>query len=360
METIAHNNNELRKELSFWRSLNPKLSHLQTTRSLLEHYQYVLNSLLNTIQDIENSIVACKAGILHPSVISPHLLFQELSKLSVHYGNRFLNFENNNLLEIQTYIKTRCYIGTEEIIYFLEIPIVDPEIYTMYRLDSLPVIYENKIVSIIPPLKYYLKSGDKILPITQKCSFGHLLLCPNYLISLLPAECETEFILTGKTSKCKFVQLNTNSNYVKLMTEINRYLLFFPEGDTISVIQEEITETKTLFGTYLVSPGKGNIKYKNRTLFSPHNEFAGKPLIIGDIPKLSYSQRPVEEIILKDLNLDLTNLQHSKPIEYPNLVNFVKPSLWTMIMYLVVISSISYVAIKYYRHKRKLNRSEPQ
>lgn len=352
LETINSNNAELKKELSFWKTLNPRYSWYP----LFEHHQVVLNLILNTIQDIENSLVACRSGVLHPSVINSHLLYQELHKLSKYYKDKFLNFENQNLFEIESYIKVRCFVGLEEIVYFLDIPIVDPVSYTLYHLEPLPTLVDYEHVMIIPKIKYFLKSHSGVIPLQQRCPSGHLQLCPNYLISPSDPRCEIKFLMNGQTSDCKFIKLLTPGNYAKLMLEVNQYLLFFPSGDTITITRNQNIETRTLFGTYLISPGKDLIEYKNKTLFAPHNEFAGKPLIVGDLNlQLKPDQIPTREIVLKELDLEMINTQDIRPIPKFDFISYAIPDLWTIVIYLILASVFTYTLVQYRRHVTKSN-----
>lgn len=356
MEVMNHNNKKLKEELKFLQSQNPKFSRLSVARSTFEHHQIVLNIITNTIQDIENSLTACKTGTIHPSVIDSKILSKELSKLSNYYGNRFLNFENQNLFEIQQYINVRCYVGSEEIVYFLEIPIVNPNEYVMYHLEPIPTITDQQYVTIIPTTNYFLKSDTEVLSLQQRCPSGHIQLCPNYFISPQKPACETKFLTTSSTIDCKFVALNSDKNHVKLITNINRYLLFLPKGDTISIVRKEITVTRTLYGVYLISPGSQQIIYKNQTLFAPHQELAGKPLIIGDVQlQINSNQQPDQEINLIDLELNWKNPKNLDPLRNVNLTSFVLPSMWTILLYLALFLVFGYTVIKYRRHVQKVN-----
>lgn len=354
MATIAHNNQEIKNELAFWKTQNPKYSRLNEARSILEHQQMSFNFLLNVIQDIESSIVACRTGILHPSVISADTLYQELSRLSFFYKDRFPDFENQNLFEVQSYLKVKCYITAEEIIYFLDIPLMDPNRYNMYYLEPLPTSVRGEFMTIIPDVKYFISSNKLAIPLTQKCpQIGHVYLCPNYLLSASRPECEINFLTNSDTSKCKFVKLSTNDNSVTLMLEINRYLLFFPRGDTISITQNEEIETRTLYGIYLASPGKQNLVYRNRTLFAPRNELAGKPFIIGDVfPNLRVAQLPDREIDLKELELNSLTLHDFRPIPSSGMQKFIQPSVWTILLYVLIVNLMLYITYRYFKATR--------
>lgn len=358
---ITHNNQELRKELSYLKTTNTKFFRLSTTYALLEHYQIVLNLILDVLQDVENSLTACNSGILHPSVISTHNLKTELTKLSKYYQDRFLDFSGKNLLEIQTSIKVKCFIGTEEIIYFLDIPIVNPTTFKFYQLQSIPTSVQSEYMTIIPALTNFLKADDKIIPLTSSCPVHHYYLCPNYLISPLKTPCEQEFLQSSSTTKCNYIKITTDSNHVSLLSDINQYLLFLPHEDTLTIVKDDIIKTQTLQGIFLISPGKNHILYNNSTLFAPHNDLVGKPILVTDITlQLTPPQEPKQEIHLKNLDFSDIQLHDIQPIQPFKLVNFTLPSIWTVLLYLLLTALFSYTGYRFYRHTRTVQPATPE
>lgn len=356
VELITKNNQELKEEIDYLITQVHFDNRRTESRALLEHYQIVLNLVLSTVQDIENSLVACRSNSLHPSVIDSHLLLQELARLSNFYGDRLLNFRGQNLFEIQSHIKVKCYIGVDEIVYFLNIPIVDPRHFEVHLVEPLPTFLNREYLTVIPAAKYFLKSRNEVYPLTQNCPSGHLYLCPNYYLSPTKFDCETTFLKTGSTKSCKFIKLIAESNSAKLLLEINQYLLFFPESDAISVVHPDSIETKTIRGIYLISPGKQTINYKNQTLFAPHNEIAGKPSIVTGISlELKSWQIPDRELHLKDLDLMSLELPKVKPIKTFQFTDFVQPSLWTLILYLTFFSLFGFTCYHYSHHTRQIS-----
>lgn len=69
------------------------------------------NSILNTLQDIENSITFCRLSTLHPSIIKSKELFSELEKIVFHYKSQLpFELKYENILDFEAIIKVNCKI----------------------------------------------------------------------------------------------------------------------------------------------------------------------------------------------------------------------------------------------------------
>lgn len=351
IDLISKNNLELAEEINYLSTQVHLNNRRSESKALFEHYQIVLNIILDTVQDIESSLVACRSNSLHPSVVDSYLLAQELSKLSNHYGDRLLNFRGQNLFEIQSHIKVKCYIGVDEIVYFLNIPIVDPRDFEIHVIEPIPTFVAQEFLTIIPAAKRFLKHQNDVYPLTQDCPASHIYMCPNYFISPSDFPCESNFLKTGSTKNCKFIKLVAETNSIKLLYEINSYLAFFPKSDTLSFVHPSSVQTRTLQGIYLISPGNQTIKYKNQTLFAPHNEIAGKPTIISDLSfTLESWQTPERELKLNDLELISLELPQIQKIKKFDVSQFIQPSFWTLFLYLVLATLFCFTFYHYHHH----------
>lgn len=356
VDTIAYNNQAITKEIKDIKNNAVALWSSKAT-NVLEHTQILLNLILSTLQDIENSLTFCKLGKLHPSIVDAHVLRNELSRLANFYDTRFLNYKNKDLFEIQSYIKVQCFIGIQEIVYFLDIPIVDPENFDLYYLVPLPTQLENsRYATIVPTHKYFLKteSNSKVITLRHNCLDGHLHLCHSHLISEEKETCEENFLRSGSIALCKYVQLDFPNNYVDLIAETNQYLLVFPHGDSIQIISRDGVEIRTLFGIHLAKPGNNHLLYHNQTLFAAHKELSGRPLLMNNVKlELQSSQLPDSEIKLKNLDLDSIQLPDAQPLPISTFVKLTTPSIWTMLLYLFITLFIGYVLVQY--HQRNKN-----
>lgn len=358
MEIVNHNNVQIKRELETLQHMlvgeNP---HIKATEDFLEHYQISLNLLLNIIQDIETSLTFCELGKLHPSILGSELLLSELDHLMEFYSPKFLNHSGKDLFEIKSHIKVQCYVGTDEIVYFLDVPIVDPRNFDLYYLESLPTRSESEYVTIIPSVRYLLKSQNEVLALRDICPSGpSYYLCPGHLLTDMDAGCESEFLKTSSTQNCDYAKLDIPVNYVTLLYRINQYLLVFPYGDVISITSKFGKELRNLQGIYLVRPSKNLVSYHNQTLFAAHRSTSGTPLLVSNIQfTLSPKQTPKNSIQLKNLDLSAIRSDRWEPIESFSLYKIATPSLWSILLYIMLLIFIVNIVIQYRKHRNSLN-----
>lgn len=75
-------------------------------KDLFNQLIILYNAILNTLQDVENSITFCKLNTMHPSIIKPKDLFLELQKISPHYKNKFpFELKQENVLDFLKFFK---------------------------------------------------------------------------------------------------------------------------------------------------------------------------------------------------------------------------------------------------------------
>src|SRR5688572_11442583 len=98
----------------------------------------IINSIL---QDIENSIVFTKLGIMHPSIINPTGLFNELQKLQLKITKEQFPLELTlkNLPLFEKLLNVESYILNNKLTYLIRIPVTYSQIFEHYRLYSAPV-----------------------------------------------------------------------------------------------------------------------------------------------------------------------------------------------------------------------------
>ncbi|CAB0010461.1 unnamed protein product [Nesidiocoris tenuis] len=122
---VNHSNHQiLKSELIDLKELTSFRVFVGTVKNLIDHHRILLDVILDAVQDIDNSLTFCKLGALHPSIISPHDLSAELRKISEFYPGRLLPFHGEMFFDLQPFVKTKCAIGTDEIIYFLDLSIL--------------------------------------------------------------------------------------------------------------------------------------------------------------------------------------------------------------------------------------------
>lgn len=360
LQKINHNDQILMEEIKNLKEISSMETHVRQLETALSHQSALLQHILDVLQDIENSITFCKMGRMHPSIMSPTVLLEELNSLSKFYtNNSLLNFQREHLWELQAHIKVKCYISSEEVVYFLDVPIVRPEMYDLFLLQPVPSLIEGQYISVLPSSKFALKSENtrEIKLLREPCELGtEYYLCRSNLEISRDKICETEILINGYSTNCEVVEIKIKNNYVQFLDSINQHILIFPLGDQIKIVTQTDVQILNLKGTYLLKPGNSIVTYKNNTLISANTKTYGQPLLITDLNlKFSLDEKPNVTIELKNLNYLSNNpVLPVNKYEPEASIKFYVPSLWTILLYVSLISFIIFIVINYYKQKRKL------
>ncbi|XP_069361220.1 uncharacterized protein [Maniola hyperantus] len=204
--------NKLNDILSYVTSDNEKLMYLTRFNSLVNIIESSLLAISNFLDTVINAILFSKVNVLHPSVLSPVKLYDELSKHrnSINKGLDFpvaLSIENiHTIIDIS---KLVSYFYNNKIVFVIQIPLVSPVKYNVYKTIPLPTPHyegQSKSFALIKPTKPYLAITDDRL---------------NYVLLDTLRDCT---ILNSENSICKLESIySVNSNpscETKLLTEV--------------------------------------------------------------------------------------------------------------------------------------------
>ncbi|KAJ3642285.1 hypothetical protein Zmor_025085 [Zophobas morio] len=145
---------------------NNQLKIISTCEQLLESLILIESEL----DDILESTTFAKLKILHPSIIKPETLLNQLSLISQHlsHNNLPLNPTIHNLPNLFNLITLQAYQTNKRIVFILRIPLVEKEKYTLFHLYSIPtkdtklnifhtIIPESRYVALAENNRQYLK-----------------------------------------------------------------------------------------------------------------------------------------------------------------------------------------------------------
>ncbi|KAL0859476.1 hypothetical protein ABMA27_010640 [Loxostege sticticalis] len=148
-------------------SNNDKLEIKSQLNSLLNSLESIILTLSFDIDDINNAILFAKLNILHPTVLSPHQLYGELDKhrnsLPKH-SELPVSLTLQNIHELIDISKLVCFYHLNKIIIIVNIPLVLPQVYTLYNVIPLPVPYDiskpDTFALIAPSTSHLAITGD--------------------------------------------------------------------------------------------------------------------------------------------------------------------------------------------------------
>lgn len=159
--------------------------------------------------------------------------------------------------------------------------------------------------------------------------------------------------------RCDLVKLEIKTNHVEFLEKARRYIFIFPFEDQIKISRPGNIEFRKLNGIFLVSPGNSSIEYQNRTLIAPPTKTSINPLLIRHL-KVSwdYNKNPTSEIKLQSLEY-LT--APSRPIlsTKDSITQYFVPSIWTIMLYIILTSCFVFTTYRYYVHRRKVRINQP-
>lgn len=175
---------DISDELKFFSS---QIAVLNICESLMESYSFIEDAL----NDIVNSITFARLKMLHSSIITPSDLIESLKRISqaLQKNNLPLPIYSSYIAQYIDIIELQAYQTDTRIVFVLNIPLVDPETYTLYRIFPIPIA-DNRTGFhhiLTTTNKYIARNDDSLLYTTVKsledCKFlqANTRICPNAL-----------------------------------------------------------------------------------------------------------------------------------------------------------------------------------
>lgn len=239
--------------------------------SILNSLETSILSVSFQLEDIINAILFSNSNILHPSIITPYQLYQELASNYRHIPNNLelalsLDIKSiHSILNVSTLI---CYYLNNKIVFVLKIPLVTSQEFYLYHNIPLPVPHyverPDSFSVILPEKKYTAITKDK----THYANLDSLEGCKNanvfeyickimniYPLSAHPS-CESEIlskVLTTTPLQCKTEFLHGQLDVWKPLMN-NRWIFVQSKPTKLSVdcINSEVIE-RNIVGTGIVT-----------------------------------------------------------------------------------------------------------
>lgn len=355
IKNIEHNENELKsriQQLNIILNENIQHTHILYAKDIFNQLVILYNTLLNVLSDIDNSLVFCKLGIMHPSIITPNDLFLELQRISFHYNNQLpFEIKIENILDYESIMEVHCQVDTNKINYFLSIPINYEINFEIFYLLPIPTRHSSNFLTIIPNTKYLLKSDQNVIyALHDICTKNKLYQCNSKLLANFQSSCENEVVTKGNTSCCQYTRLAIQDSHIERIPEIDQYLGVFPNPETLKIKCKEEEESRILSGIILLKNSPCQVSFKGNPLpFS--DETYGKPIIVGnvkfEIEKLKTSNFTIQ---LRTLKLDGIPSYSTVPVhQYGS--EYHKPSIWTIFLYFAIITTTVYLVVRWKKKK---------
>lgn len=366
------------------------------------------------LEDITTAILFSSLNILHPAIITPSQLHQELADNYIHLPSDLelpVILDINSVHFILNISKLVCYYINDKIMFVLQVPLVNTREYALFHSIALPTPYKpkepNSFSLIIPDSKYIAMTKDKSyyciiddLKICKSVSPGNFICdIENVYSTEAKPICESEMlakVISEKPLQCKTKIILGQLDIWKPLTN-NKWIYVQSEPNTISIdcLNSKLYEINIL-GTGILSIPKNCIGYcKSTTLIpkynilnitSPINNFPDFNLIDDtccNLTKLSNVVNSVSPIHLHNIDLDDLNSENKvklrslmddlEAIETPQSPHIVKYgthySIFIIVILILLILFLGYLIFKKicksgsnrpFQLKLNINKSPPQ
>lgn len=369
---------------------NDRLALFSRLNNLVNIIQGSLLTISNFLDTIINSILFAKVNILHPSVLSPTSLFNELSKRSNTLNKRLdfavpLNIENIHTL-IDT-SKLISYFFNNKIVFVLQLPLISPIKYVVYKIIPLPTPHDSlnpNSFALITPTKPFMALTDDRLHYTMldnlnQCSVinNEHSICPlesifstisnpscetkllTEVTLSLPTECNSKLLyglidIWQKLTNNRWIFVQSKSN--KLTVKCNEHVQDFPILGTgiLSLSEDCIGYSKTI---QLVPSSIQNVMLNNQFRIDfdiTNDDCCNKETFNHTVPLLSpISLSNVDFDSLKHSYKQLDNLETiiNKVQQESHFIKY--SSYYSSVTIFILIAIFLYMAYKLYSYFNK-------
>lgn len=336
-----------------------------TLNAIFNQVIAAISIISEILENINNSILFSKLNILHSSIINKNELQLELQKIKSKLQMTKLPLEIQQTLDYYSIINIKSYIRNKQIVFILEIPLVEAYDYDYYKLYPLP-IYNNLNFHVIIPKTNYLILNEKRYSLIQNLckEINKMLFLCNEETTLSihdQSPCEVKLItINNNINECTQINIHLSKTKIQKIYK-NKWIVVTFKNIIIKTKCNNNEEKMVLSGTYIITVIKNCEVYIDNIILKSHEEDINSVKTIN-LPKIDYYQEISTERIISNLKpLNLDNLQLDDLNKINNEIEFTKKqiatinpqfhynniSLYTIISY-VVITIICLIMIKIY------------
>lgn len=343
--------------------------------SLLSQITTTFQVIYDAFERIEVAITFSKLNIFHNSIIEPKDLLLEISSINKYLEKNKLPFEPvlENTLLFEKVIEIKSYSKGNQIIFILQIPIVQLESYNYYHLYSLPIPISDSFKTIIPHSKYLLLNEQTYSFSDVKCQkvMSEEYLCQENNIVKIENDipCEVKLLKYSRNvTNCQYTPVRLSSTKIQKM-EDNKWIIVTPQNVVAHQKCGNNQDNIPLNGSYVLELNNQcvvriednviktlqNVKPNFKQIKLPKIQFS------KSFPKNdSYNIKPLQ---LETINLDEIKSVHSVLNEQQNKLNnitevpvhFHRISFYTILLYIILTIISFYVMYCYVKKLRSSN-----
>ncbi|CAG9772265.1 unnamed protein product [Ceutorhynchus assimilis] len=295
------------------------------TFTVINQITLMYQSIYSILDKLEVAISFSKLNTLHNSIVNPNELLSEIKNVESHLNPDRLPISPvpENILIFETFLQIKCFLKDFNVIFILELPLVEAGVYQYFNLHPLPIpTNHNQTFFVNIPHKPYLALSDvkysymdqrceEISPDEYLCQKARTTFIENYL------PCEVQLIkYSTNITSCHPFEVQLHAPQITKIID-GKWLVTVPIPLKSSTNCQNLKETVPIFGSYLLEvPVDCKAKIQSTTLesFKPSRlSFKEVNLPILDLSLINHNQSMPYD--LPSLDLNIINVKTSKDIK---------------------------------------------
>ncbi|XP_056648012.1 uncharacterized protein LOC130452663 [Diorhabda sublineata] len=268
------------------------------------------------LEKIEVAITFSKLNTVHNSIIEPRELLDEIKIVNKQLKFNKLPFEPRveNILLYEKVTEIKCYTKGYKIVFILEIPIVESEMYNYFHIYSLPVPTQNSFKVILHQAKFLILNDLSYMFFDENCQevSSEQYICNQNGPVIIQEEtpCEIQMLHYFKNvSSCQQLAIRMPKLRIQKL-EKNHWILISPE---ISVVNQKCGSNKDNFpiqGTFILELDS-ECEVDINGIKINHFENHQTELKLINFPNLTFPSE-ISKFQVKPIQLYSTNLDEIK------------------------------------------------
>lgn len=383
ISNITHNESILKTRIL---QIEETIKKVEIHQTDLHEYYLIFNiinqvtlmyqSIYNILDKIEVAITFAKINVPHNSIIDPNDLLKEIKDIHNHLSSDKLPLEANsqNILNFERILVIKSFQKGFNIVFILELPLVESETYQYFNLYPLPIPNNQSFFANIPYKPYLALSSRRYAYMDQRCSE---IQSQNYLCK----RTRTASVEDNPSCAVQLIRHNTNITSCHPIeaqlheiqsTQIidGKWLITVPTRTISTINCQKSVDNTPLYGSYLLeSPIGCQVRIKSTTFetYKPNRlTFSKVSLPIMNLNLVKQHQSISYNPPTMDLNY--VNLKATKEIEkkleeqkedlqeMTTTIYVSRTSFWTILLYIIILLTIIYLL--YYKFVKKSKKSK--
>lgn len=312
------------------------------------------------LSEIETALAFGKLEVLHKSIINPIELSNVLKFINKH-NSLMYSVNEENIINIEETLSVKSYMKQDQIMFIIEVPLTSNSSYNYFKLFPLPISKNSQTIIVIPDFPFLIVEGTTYRPLARPCkeiTADEYLCTENELIPYLEESC-IEQLMKYNTELSHCSPRRIESEKVKIQRiSTNSWIVYVKQETVLTQTCGNDVTHQPIQGTYVITLQQqcnihvGSIQLYEHKFHSLQSEYKAIPVI--NLPDLHFpEQEHAEPVDLKGINLD--EVQHLNYLLKKSVIsesaisgiNTKSISLGTLVLYVIVITALSVLCIKY-------------